>query len=256
MFTVASPDPHPDQRPDAFAVWQQLDRGTQIGLCVAGALLLMALLLIVTPRPGALQIGAGLVPTADILTPAPTAPPAPAGTSEPASQSESEASSTASVEGSQGVLRADGASEIALYWEPNKAEATRLPAGTTVRLIGFWDDWVAVGTPYLTQPLWVPFANVEASTETVAALRDMKPQPTAAPALSRPQPAPAWSPPAPTNTPSDLIALPTDVLVLPTRAPGAPAECVRTNGGGMCPAMPIPTMDPNATWPSQINVNP
>lgn len=252
---MAASDPRPDHGFDLRAAWQQLDSGTQIGLGVAGSLLLLALLILITPRPGALRVGGDLLPTAAMAL-TPSAASAAAVTSVPPTVATPTTTPAAAAFG-EGVLRADDAADVALYWEPNKAEAARLPVGTTVTLHGFWDDWVAVSTPNLAQPLWVRFANVNASVDAIAALRDWKPRPTAAPAPPRPQAAPAWSaPPAPVNTPSDLVALPTDTPPEPTRAPGAPASCVRTNGGGMCPAQPIPTMDPHATWPSQINVNP
>lgn len=251
---MAASDPRPDPGFDLRVAWQQLDSGTQIGLGVAGSLLLLALLILITPRPGALRVGGDLLPTAAMAL-TPSAASAAAVTSIPPTATPT--TTPAAVALTEGVLRADGAADVALYWEPNKAEATRLAVGTTVTLHGFWDDWVAVSTPNLAQLLWVRFANVDASVDAIAALRDWKPRPTAAPAPPRPQAAPAWNaPPAPVNTPSDLVALPTDTTPEPTRVPGAPASCVRTNGGGMCPAKPIPTMDPNATWPSQINVNP
>lgn len=248
---MAASDPSPNAGLDLRAAWQQLDHSTQIGLTIAGCLLVLALLILLTPRPGALRVGGELVPTAAMaLTPS-VAPGAAASTSVPPTAT---ATTTPTLGASEGVLRADGAVDVALYWEPNKSEAARLPVGMVVRLHGFWDDWVAVSTPELAQPLWVRFANVYASVDAIAVLRDWKPRPPAVPAPSRPQVAPAWSAaPAPTNTPSDLVALPTDVPAEPTRAPGAPASCVRTNGGGMCPAQPIPTMVLNPTWPIQSN---
>lgn len=229
-------------------------------LAVVGLILVVLLLYLKYGMGVGLPGAIPQAPTAAVLPTQISPPPA----STPAASSSDTTTDPASLLDRQGMITPlGGEADVPAFWSPGGEEATRLPADTLVDLVARQGgDWVLVQNDFLAQPLWVTVEVVTAPNTNILSLpeRMTRQAPVSQPPASQGAPPASGGQQAPGYITESQPVLPTatDLNTLPT-APadqGAPAttspglsECTHTGGGGMCPAAPIPTTDPNAGWP-------